>query len=146
MPEIEHNAPNFHYKVQYKRDRDEEQFTSVDISDWRQDHLIIENQEPFQQYRIRVIARNKHGDANVSPSEEIGYSGEDVPTEAPTNFSLVQVQSATTAWLSWHPVSEGSVRGHFKVTNSHSKCRNSTLNAMIIILSQGLHDKNLGRR
>lgn len=114
MPEIEHNAPKFQYRVHYKRDKYDESFHTVDVTDWRQDRLIIDNQESFQQYRIKVVATNELGEANVSPTEVIGYSGENEPTEAPTNFTLVQIQSATTAWLSWNPVSESSVRGHFK--------------------------------
>lgn len=36
------------------------------------------------------------------------------PTEAPTNFSMIQVTGATSAILGWNPVDVQSVRGHFK--------------------------------
>lgn len=114
MPEIEHNAPQFEYKVYWKRDIPGEQFIPEVVKDWRQEELVIPDQPPFTQYRIKVVAKNELGDANVSPKEVIGYSGEDQPLQAPTNFTLVVVQSATTALLSWNPVPLESVRGHFK--------------------------------
>ncbi|KRT82369.1 Immunoglobulin [Oryctes borbonicus] len=114
MPEIDHNAPGFHYLVEYRRDLPNVQFTSVNIDDWMQSRYVVENQESFKQYRIRVTAVNDEGKANVSPKEVIGYSGENIPTEAPSNFSRIITQSPTTALLSWQPVSIDSVRGHFK--------------------------------
>lgn len=114
MPEIEHNAPRFQYRVFWRRDIPGEQDNVVDISDWRISELVIRDQPSFEQYRIKVIAMNENGEANVAPKEVIGYSGEDEPLQAPSNFTLLQVQSPTTALLSWNPVSLDSVRGHFK--------------------------------
>jgi neuronal cell adhesion protein len=37
-----------------------------------------------------------------------------VPLQAPSNFTLVEVRSSTTALLSWSPVSEESVRGELR--------------------------------
>lgn len=62
----------------------------------------------------QVIAVNSKGTSNVAPVEVIGWSGEDVPLQAPMNFTLVQVTTGTTALLSWNPVPPESVRGHFK--------------------------------
>lgn len=114
MPQIEHNAPKFQYRVYWKRDIRGVDYESEDITDWRRDRLVITGQPSYQQYRIKVIAMNELGEANVSPKEVIGYSGENEPLQAPSNFTLVQIQSATTAWLSWNPVPIESVRGHFK--------------------------------
>lgn len=114
MPEIEHNAPKFHYRVYWKRDIAGEPWNSDDIIDWQKSELIIPNQPTFQPYRIKVIAINEKGEANVAPKEVVGYSGEDVPLQAPTNFTLVQVTASTSALLSWNAVSPDSVRGHFK--------------------------------
>lgn len=50
----------------------------------------------------------------MTPVEVIGWSGEDTPTQAPTNFTLVQITTGTTALLSWDPVPPQTVRGHFK--------------------------------
>lgn len=114
MPMIEHNAPKFHYRVYYKKDIPGAQWNTEEIVDWKQMQLVIPNQETFQQYRIKVVAINEKGEANVSPKEVIGYSGEDVPLQPPSNFTLVQVTASTSALLSWNPVPLDSVRGHFK--------------------------------
>ena len=35
-----------------------------------------------------MVAHNAKGEANVAAEEIIGYSGEDVPAEAPENFMI----------------------------------------------------------
>lgn len=50
----------------------------------------------------------------MTPVEVIGWSGEDTPTQAPTNFTLIQITTGTAALLSWDPVPPQTVRGHFK--------------------------------
>lgn len=77
MPEIEHGAPKFQYRVSYKRDIPGDQYTVVQIPDWRQTRLTINDQPTFQQYRIKVVAMNELGEANVAAKEVLGYSGED---------------------------------------------------------------------
>lgn len=114
MPEIEHNAPKFQYKVFWKRDIPGQNFTVVDVYDWRQDRFVVDNQPSFQRYRIKVIAMNELGEADVSPKEVVGYSGESEPEQAPTNFTVLQVEGPNTALLSWNPVDPESVHGHFK--------------------------------
>lgn len=114
MPEIEHNAPRFQYRVYWKRNISGEEWNTEDIFDWRKSEFLIRDQPTFQPYKIKVVAINEKGESNVTPIEMIGYSGEDSPLEAPSNFTLVQVNSGTTALLSWNPVSAESVRGHFK--------------------------------
>ncbi|KAF5283238.1 hypothetical protein FQA39_LY17364 [Lamprigera yunnana] len=114
MPQIEHNAPRFHYKIYWKEDIREKDFETRDILDWQQDHTVVENQPSFKQYRIKVVAVNELGAANVAAKEVIGYSGENEPTLAPGNFTLIKVQSPTAALLSWNPVPLESVRGHFR--------------------------------
>lgn len=77
MPEIEHNAPRFQYRVYWKRDISGEEWQVEEITNWKQGEKVVDNQPSFQQYRIKVIAMNELGEANVSPKEVIGYSGED---------------------------------------------------------------------
>lgn len=77
MPEIDHNDEGFHYMVYWKRDIPEKNWASEDINDWRRSSLIIPNQQTFQKYRIKVVAINRRGEANVASKEVIGYSGED---------------------------------------------------------------------
>ncbi|XP_068206070.1 LOW QUALITY PROTEIN: neuroglian-like [Palaemon carinicauda] len=115
MPEIDHNGPGFKYRVYYKRaDIENSQYQTYEVTNWEQDHFIVPNQPTFKQYRIKVEAHNDKGQAHVAAPEYEGWSGEDVPNEAPTNLTLVELRDATTALLSWNPVSPESVRGHFK--------------------------------
>ncbi|XP_022908169.1 neuroglian isoform X2 [Onthophagus taurus] len=114
MPEIEHNGPNFEYVVYYKLDIPGIPYEERVVSDWRTGQKVIGGQRSFQQYKIKVIAKNQQGEANVSPKEVIGYSGEDIPSLAPTNFTVENIQSATAALLSWNPVPLESVHGHLK--------------------------------
>ncbi|XP_030378396.1 neuroglian [Scaptodrosophila lebanonensis] len=114
MPEIEHNAPNFQYRVSWKRDIPAAAWENKDIYDWHQNNIVITDQPTFVKYHIKVVAINERGESNVAAEEVIGYSGEDRPLEAPTNFSMLQVTAATSAYLGWNPVSPESVRGHFK--------------------------------
>ncbi|XP_015587223.1 neuroglian isoform X2 [Cephus cinctus] len=111
MPQIEHNAPKFMYRVFYKQDIPGEKWNHEDIYDWRVHRLQLNNQPTFQRYKIKVVAINEKGESSVPAQEVTGYSGEDVPLEAPTDFTLVEVTSSDTAVLSWKPVSLESVRG-----------------------------------
>ncbi|KAL7648874.1 UNVERIFIED_CONTAM: hypothetical protein RMT77_000794 [Armadillidium vulgare] len=115
MPEIEHNGPGFKYRVYWKRDDiADATWSTREAVDWEQDHIIVDGQPTFKPYRIKVEAHNEKGVAQVAAAEVIGYSGEDTPLEAPTNLTLIKIKDATTAWLSWEPVANESIRGHFK--------------------------------
>lgn len=114
MPEIEHNAPHFHYRVYWKRDIPAEVWKEDDIHNWEISSILIKDQPTFQKYRIKVVAMNEVGESNMAAKEVIGYSGEDRPTQAPTNFTMLQIMGSTSAILSWNPVPVESVRGHFK--------------------------------
>lgn len=52
MPEIEHNAPGFQYRVYWKRDIPGEQWNTQDIFDWEKQELIIPDQPTYQRYLI----------------------------------------------------------------------------------------------
>ncbi|KAL5275409.1 CHL1 family protein [Megaselia abdita] len=114
MPEIEHNAPNFQYRVYWKRDTPGTKWENKDIFDWKQNMIIIDDQPTYVRYLIKVVAINAKGESNVAAAEVVGYSGEDRPTDAVTNFTMVQVTTATNALLSWNPVDPASLRGEFK--------------------------------
>merc|ERR1711884_757879 len=114
MPEIEHNAPKFQYRVYWKLDKEDTRWEVEDISDWRIKEFLIKNQPTYVPSRIKVVAHNAKGDANVAAEEVIGYSGEDSPAEAPTEFTLREVVGPRSAVVSWNPVSPDSIRGDFK--------------------------------
>lgn len=114
MPQIEHNAPKFQYRVYWKQDKPGERWKIEDIADWRIKEIQIKNQPTYMPYKIKVVAHNEKGEANVAAEEVIGYSGEDIPAESPTNFTLRNVVGPRSAIVSWDPVSPDSVRGDFK--------------------------------
>ncbi|XP_067118775.1 LOW QUALITY PROTEIN: neuroglian-like [Centruroides vittatus] len=115
MPPIDQNAPGFFYKVFWKReDIKHAAWEHEKITDWKQNQFIVYNQPTFKPYRIKVEAHNQRGQANVIPTEIIGYSGEDVPEEAPKNFHVVTVKDARSALMAWNHVPKHTVRGHFK--------------------------------
>ncbi|UYV67462.1 CHL1 [Cordylochernes scorpioides] len=117
MPLIEQNGPGFFYKVFWKRDdipNSNWVQPEVTITDWRQNELVIDNQPTFKPYRIKVEAHNIKGQANVQATEVVGYSGEDLPSEAPSNFRLLEIVDPNSARFSWDPVPPESLNGHFK--------------------------------
>lgn len=114
MPQIKHNAPKFKYRVYYKKDTPEASWNIEDIPDWRHKELVIPNQPTFTRYKIKVVAHNQKGEANIAAEEVIGYSGEAEPSEAPKNFKLNEVLGARSALVEWDPVSPESINGHAK--------------------------------
>ncbi|XP_066590095.1 neuroglian isoform X2 [Prorops nasuta] len=114
MPQIDHNAPKFMYRVYYKRDIPGEKWNIQDVHDWRRNNIIIDNQPSYQRYKIKVGSINERGESRIVPNEVFGWSGEDVPLQAPGNFTVNQVKSSTTAHLSWNVVPEESVRGELQ--------------------------------
>lgn len=73
------NGQDFHYVVTYKSRSIPDAFEQrINISDWQQSELIIENQKTFQEYEIYIQSANKEGLAPVNqPIKTIGYSGQD---------------------------------------------------------------------
>ena len=72
MPQIEHNAPKFQYRIYWKKDQPGEKWTIEDIADWRLKEVLIPNQPTYTRYRIKVVAHNQKGEANVAAEEVIG--------------------------------------------------------------------------
>jgi hypothetical protein len=114
MPEIEHNAPKFKYRLYWKRDKHGAQWEDDAIADWRVREYRIDNQETYKRYKIKVVAENKKGQANVAAEEIIGYSGEAEPTQAPTRFTLGDVVGPRSAVLTWDAVDPNTINGEFK--------------------------------
>lgn len=77
MPQIEHNAPRFKYRVYYKRDIPGEKWTIEEVNDWKMNRFVVNNQPTYQRYKIKVGAINAKGECRVPPVEILGYSGED---------------------------------------------------------------------
>jgi neuronal cell adhesion molecule len=77
MPEIDHNAPQFHYRVSWKRDVAGAELQKQDIYDWQKGEFLVSETPTFQRYKIRVQAVNEKGESNVAVKEVEGFSGED---------------------------------------------------------------------
>ena len=120
MPQIEHNAPKLKYRVFYKLDEPGENWNIEDIPDWRQNELVIPNTNTYQRYRLKVVAYNQRGEANIAAQEVIGFSGESEPSESPKNFMLKEpVMGPRSALVSWDPVRADSINGEFKGYKIH---------------------------
>lgn len=113
MPPSEHNGPGFYYRVHWKRQASNGDWNIQNIANWTQDHLLVENQVTYVEYRIKIDAANEIGVSNHTASELFGYSGEGVPTEAPTNFALIETGN-TSVILHWTPVPLSSLNGNIK--------------------------------
>jgi len=114
MPQIEHNAPKFKYRIYYKLDEPGKTWNIEDIADWKQKELVIPNTDTYTRYKLKVVAHNQRGEANIAAQEVIGYSGESEPSEAPKLFTLREVMGPRSALVSWEPVSKESLSGEFK--------------------------------
>ena len=114
MQQLEHNAPGFHYKIYWKMDGPGHKWNIREIYDWKQNNLQIEDQPTYKPYKIKIVAHNDLGEANVAAEEVTGYSGEDEPLDAPKNLILNEVVGPRSAILSWNAVNPDSVRGDFK--------------------------------
>ena len=114
MKQLEHNAPGFHYKIYWKMDGPGQKWNIREIYDWKQSKLQIDDQPTYKPYKIKIVAHNDLGEANVAAEEMTGYSGEDVPLNAPKKLILNEVVGPRSAILSWEAVNPDSVRGDFK--------------------------------
>lgn len=114
MPQIEHNAPRFIYRIYYRRDIPGQEWIREDIHNWRIHRYEIDNQPTYQRYQIKVVAINEIGESKMVPDIVIGHSGEDQPTAAPGNFTVKRVLSSTSALLTWSEVAPETIRGELR--------------------------------
>lgn len=115
MTPNEHHAPGFFYKVYWKRqDLENEPWSQKTISNWQQTQLQIDNTPTFKPYRIKIEAHNSRGQALLQATEQIGWSGESRPTQAPGNLINIPPVEPKTSTFKWEPVSKESIRGHFR--------------------------------
>lgn len=114
MPMYYWNAPNLQYLVRYKLDEPRHGWTEFLVEDSLANHTIVRNQPTFKKYLIQVRAVNSIGPSIVEPEIVVGWSGEDVPDDAPTMFKLEKQINFTTVNFTWSPIDESSVNGHFQ--------------------------------
>ncbi|XP_044068868.1 neurofascin homolog (chicken) a isoform X12 [Siniperca chuatsi] len=107
--DLERNGLNLHYNVWWRRKDLGEEWSNVTTV--RSKH-VVHNTETYMPYEIKIQARNEFGPGPES-NVVIGYSGEDKPTDAPTDLRVSKVDS-TKANIHWKPVDPDSVQGEFK--------------------------------
>ncbi|XP_051947701.1 neural cell adhesion molecule L1.1 [Xyrauchen texanus] len=102
------NGPGFKYNVSWRQ-------ASGKDSHWRKTSVssppfIVNETGTFIPFEIKVQAINDLGEG-PEPVAKIGFSGENVPLEAPSGVTIKD-QNTTAVFLEWSPVSRDSVRGH----------------------------------
>ncbi|XP_062268262.1 neurofascin homolog (chicken) a isoform X7 [Platichthys flesus] len=107
--DLERNGPNLQYNVWWRRKDVGEEWSNVTTEGSKH---IIHNTETYVPYEIKIQAINEFGKGPES-NVVIGYSGEDKPTNAITDFRVSKVDS-TKANIHWKSVDPNSVQGEFK--------------------------------
>uniref|UniRef100_A0A8C4ID10 Neural cell adhesion molecule L1 n=1 Tax=Dicentrarchus labrax TaxID=13489 RepID=A0A8C4ID10_DICLA len=107
--DLERNGPNLRYNVWWRRKELEEEWNNVTTMESK---YVVQNTETYVPYEIKIQAMNEFGPGPES-NVVTGYSGEDKPTDAPTDLQMSKVDD-TTAHIHWKPVDLNSVQGEFK--------------------------------
>ncbi|XP_038552399.1 neurofascin homolog (chicken) a isoform X12 [Micropterus salmoides] len=107
--DLERNGPNLHYNVWWRRKDLGEEWSNMTTVGSKH---VIHNTETYVPYEIKIQARNEFGPGPES-NVVIGYSGEDKPTDAPTDLRVSKVDN-TKANIHWKPVDLNSLQGEFK--------------------------------
>nr|XP_046237410.1 neurofascin homolog (chicken) a isoform X14 [Scatophagus argus] len=126
--DLERNGPNLHYNVWWRRkDSGGEEWNNITTAGSKH---VVHNTDTYVPYEIRIQARNEFGSGPES-NVVIGYSGEDKPSDAPTDLRVSKVDS-TKANIHWKPVDLNSVQGEFKEYRLHY-WRESSLVAGLVV-------------
>ncbi|XP_043092354.1 neural cell adhesion molecule L1.1 isoform X2 [Puntigrus tetrazona] len=104
----QYNGPEFKYKIYWRQ-------ASGRSPHWKESSasnppFIVNGTGTFIPFEIKVQAVNELG-AGPEPDAEIGYSGEDLPLEAPSDVAVTELNK-TAVLVRWSPVTMESVRGH----------------------------------
>ncbi|XP_075869311.1 neurofascin homolog (chicken) a isoform X9 [Nelusetta ayraudi] len=125
--DLERNGPNLHYSVWWRRVATEENWSHVTTAGFRH---VVENTETYVPYEIKIQARNDFGTGPVS-NVVVGHSGEDKPTDAPTDLRVSKVHSSSVV-VHWKPVDLNSVRGEFKEYRLHYWRESSLVPGLVV--------------
>ncbi|XP_034081700.1 neurofascin homolog (chicken) a isoform X24 [Gymnodraco acuticeps] len=107
--DLERNGPNMHYSVWWRRKDAGEEWRNVTTAGPKH---VVHITETYVPYEIKIQARNEFGQGPES-NVVTGYSGEDNPSDAPTDLRVSKADS-TKVNLHWRPVNLSSVQGEFK--------------------------------
>uniref|UniRef100_A0A3B1JG88 Neuronal cell adhesion molecule n=1 Tax=Astyanax mexicanus TaxID=7994 RepID=A0A3B1JG88_ASTMX len=104
---LQSNGPDLQYKVMWRQMNVDEEWNSATVANVSK--FVVAGTPTFVPYEVKVQALNHYGHG-PKPAVIIGYSGEDLPGDAPDNVRVV-VLNSTLAEVYWGPVSPKSVRG-----------------------------------
>uniref|UniRef100_A0A8C5GNP4 Neural cell adhesion molecule L1 n=1 Tax=Gouania willdenowi TaxID=441366 RepID=A0A8C5GNP4_GOUWI len=127
LSDLERNGPNLHYKVWWRAKDSGEEWNNVTTIDSK---YVVHNTQTYVPYEIKIQARNDFGSGPES-NVIIGYSGEDKPTDAPTELRVSKVESSN-AVIHWKPVDMNSVQGEFKEYRLHFWRESSLVPGLVV--------------
>lgn len=110
MEKREFNGPDFKYRVMWRK-------VLGSGPNWHSNYtttpsFIVNDVGNFSAFEIKVQAINEKGEG-PQPDPVIGFSGEDVPLEAPMDVGVALINS-TTIEVTWAAIDRDTVRGHLK--------------------------------
>ncbi|XP_070766445.1 neural cell adhesion molecule L1.2 [Enoplosus armatus] len=108
MEKRNYNGPNFKYRVLWRRVVGSGPYWHTNYT--TTPPFTVNDIGNFSAFEIKVQAVNEKGEG-PEPDPVIGYSGEDVPLEAPMNVVLI-LMNCTTIRVSWAAINRETVRGH----------------------------------
>ncbi|CAD5115432.1 DgyrCDS4407 [Dimorphilus gyrociliatus] len=119
MPQIEHNAPNFKYVVEFQRaDIANSKVYRYNVEDWWENHFRAGDELPsYTPYNITVRAVNRKGPCEKQPAIVTGYTGEERPTVQVGTITIDESSiTDSTAELQWKQVDTRPevIRGFFR--------------------------------
>ncbi|XP_027144424.1 neural cell adhesion molecule L1.2 isoform X2 [Larimichthys crocea] len=140
------NGPGFKYRVQWRR-------VVGSGPNWNTTYVtappfIVNDIGNFSAFEMKVRAVNDVGQS-PEPDPYIGYSGEDVPLEAPMDVGVVLLNS-TTIRVTWAAVDKDTVRGHllgYKIyltrigSRGHHRGRRSREPGTTVVLETGANEE-----
>ncbi|CAL8341107.1 unnamed protein product [Lota lota] len=106
---VERNGPNLRYRLWWRRKDAAEDWSNVTTAGSKH---VVHHTETYVPYQIKIQALNDFG-AGPESNVATGYSGEDKPTDPPTDLRVSNVDS-TSVTIHWTPVDPSSVLGEFK--------------------------------
>ncbi|XP_042195495.1 neural cell adhesion molecule L1-like protein isoform X2 [Callorhinchus milii] len=106
---IDWNGPGLKYQVSWRQKEAENPWNHSTVN---KHHHIVDNTPTFVPYDIKVQALNDLG-PGPEPKIATGYSGEDLPEDAPMNVAL-EVMNSTVIKVTWSEVQKEKIRGHLE--------------------------------
>uniref|UniRef100_A0A4W3J2V1 Neural cell adhesion molecule L1-like protein n=1 Tax=Callorhinchus milii TaxID=7868 RepID=A0A4W3J2V1_CALMI len=106
---IDWNGPGLKYQVSWRQKEAENPWNHSTVN---KHHHIVDNTPTFVPYDIKVQALNDVG-PGPEPKIATGYSGEDLPEDAPMNVAL-EVMNSTVIKVTWSEVQKEKIRGHLE--------------------------------